>query len=40
MTARTYCDICGREIPGDAHPAVLVVTHYTWQHSSATRRAA
>ena len=36
---RTHCDLCGREIPGGHHPAVLLITHHVWKHERATGKA-
>ena len=39
---RTSCDLCGAELDGEYHPAVLLITHHTWRHAATlhARRAA
>lgn len=34
MTTRTLCEICRRELPGNHHPAVLLIVHHTWKHGA------
>ena len=33
---RTFCGLCGDELPGDYHPAVLLITHHKFNHAADT----